>query len=353
MLGTSPTALSSGAFNFAQEVAVEFDKPFRSYQEQIQLLKKRGLIIQGEDFALSALNTISYYDLINRYKRYFMFEDDTFRENVSIEYLYNFFLFDKEIQSFIMKYSILVENIFKTKLSYTLAENFGVDVGGYLNKYNYDSSSKGSLTYLDVQCDIMKWLCSNQIKNPTKFYKNTHNHIPPWILFKNITLGSAINLFDFLKGDPKYECANALIPQDMSYDQKLNFILCSMNAIRDFRNCVAHNLHFTSLRIPKKYSISPSIMWSLIREPLLERNKKKVTKDDRHSLNGLYGAMLSIMVFLYSPYLVSTFIQDFLLILNKESAYEEMYLKYAKITDMPLNIKERFINFFQQQFNYQ
>ena len=349
MLGTSPTVHSSGAF-YTREVILKFDKPFRSYQEQIQLLKGRGLIIQNDDFALSALSTLSYYDLINRYKKYFMYEDDTFRDGISIEYLYNFYLFDKEIQSFIMKYSILVEGIFKTKLGYTLAKNFGVDVDDYLNKYHYESASKGSLTFINVKYDIIKWLTSNATKDPTKFYKYNHNHIPPWILLKNLTLGSSINLFDFLSGDPKHECANSLIKKEIRYDNKLNFILCSMNAIRAFRNSAAHNLHFTSLRIAKKYRIPSTIAWSLIGSPLLTREKKKVTHNDKQSLAGLYGAMVSMLIFLDSPYLMSTFIKDFLLILNKEEFYKDMYCKYAKITDMPINIGDRFSQFYQQLF---
>jgi len=97
------------------------DKPFLSYDQQIQLLQKRGLIIKNQDFAHHALSTLSYYDLINRYKVYFMNPDDTFIDGISIEYLYNFYLFDKEVQAFIMKYSVLIESIFKTRFSYSKA----------------------------------------------------------------------------------------------------------------------------------------------------------------------------------------------------------------------------------------
>lgn len=325
------------------------DKPFRSYDQQIQLLVDRGLIINNHDFAIHALSTLSYYDLVNRYKVYFMNDNNTFIEGVSIEYLYNFCLFDKEIQAFIMKYSVLIESIFKTRFSYVLAKHYGVQVKEYLSKYHYKLSNNVSLSFVNIQGEILKWLSSNNVKNPTKFYKENHDHIPPWILFKNITLGNAINLYDLLDGKPKYELADSIIPNNqLGYDAKFNFILCAMNAIRKFRNAATHNLNFTALRIQGKYKPSSATIFSLLGTPLLEKQKKKIISSDKKSLLGLYGVILSMIVFLDSAYLRSLFIEDFLLILNKESTHEEMYSKYAAITDMPLNINHRFTQFYQQ-----
>ena len=42
---------------------MKYDKPFLTYLEQIELLKKRGMIISNNDFAIHALNTISLYHL--------------------------------------------------------------------------------------------------------------------------------------------------------------------------------------------------------------------------------------------------------------------------------------------------
>ncbi|WP_418772377.1 Abi family protein [Megasphaera sp.] len=325
------------------------DKPFLSYDQQIQLLQKRGLIIKNQDFAHHALSTLSYYDLINRYKVYFMNPDDTFIDGISIEYLYNFYLFDKEVQAFIMKYSVLIESIFKTRFSYVLAKHYGVQVKDYLNKYHYKSSPKGSYSFITIESKILKWLSSKNVKNPTKHYKENHDHIPPWILFKNITLGNTINLYDLLKDTPKYELADSILSNSsFGYDAKFNFILHAMNTVRRFRNAAAHNLNFTGLRIPRKYTPSPSIMYSLLGTPLLEKRNKKITSVDKESLLGLYSAMLSMIIFLDSSYLKSVFIEDFLLILDKENIRKEMYAKYAAITNMPLTINQRFTEFYRQ-----
>ena len=52
---------------------MNYDKPFLTYKQQIQKLKtKYKLNISNDKFALEALSTFSYYDLINGYKECMM-----------------------------------------------------------------------------------------------------------------------------------------------------------------------------------------------------------------------------------------------------------------------------------------
>ena len=88
-----------------------YDKPFKTYEEQIsKLINDYDLLITDCTLAKRVLTSISYYDLINGYKNIFM-ENNKFKVGISIEYLYEFHLLDKSIQAFIMKYSLFVENI--------------------------------------------------------------------------------------------------------------------------------------------------------------------------------------------------------------------------------------------------
>lgn len=327
---------------------MQFDKPFFSYSQQINLLQSRGLIIKNYEFAEYALSTLSYYDLINRYKRYFMVDAHHFIDDVSIEYLYNFALFDRDIQFFIMKYSVLVEAIFKTKFSYTLAEHCGVDIKDYLKKYYYKPTNSANISFADVKYRITRWINSNAIKNPTRYYKRHHNHIPPWILFKNISLGNVINLYDLLHSDLKCKFVSRLIQNSLPMDQQVDLVLRMMNTVRTFRNCVAHNLNFTELRTEPLYCPSPKVLSTLLGSPLLVSKNKRVPAEDKKALLGVYGAMLSMIVLLDSAHLKATFAQDFLLLLKKESIRNQMYEDYAKITEMPADIKNRFTQFYNE-----
>lgn len=326
---------------------MKYDKPFLTYHDQLLLLKKRGLIIQDDAFAIHALNTISYYDLINRYKIYFMDSDDCFKQGISIEYLYLFSLFDHKIQAFILKYSGMIETLFKTRFAYVLSENYGVDKSEYLNPSHYEAKlNPNGVTFKGTLDIINNSLTPYHIKNPSKYYSRHHNHIPAWILFKNISLGNSINLFRLLNSSVKRQVVNALLPSStLQYDQKSNYITLALNAIREFRNCIAHNLNFTNLRITGRYKIPSEILWNLIKSPLVQREKKRVLKSDKDACQGIYGVMLAILSFLDNAYLRSLFIEEFLVIISTDRD-EEMFNGYAQITNIPPDIKTRFMEYY-------
>lgn len=162
-----------------------YDKPFKTYDEQITKLQNDyGLMINDINFAKHALISIPYYDLVNGYKSTLM-ENGKFKPGLSIEYLYELYLLDKSIQAFIMKYSLFIENMFKNLLAYSIASSFGVDEAKYLDTNNYQSYNSGVSFKDNVLSEILPLLKDTaKCKMPTKHYKENHNHIPPWILFK-------------------------------------------------------------------------------------------------------------------------------------------------------------------------
>lgn len=332
------------------------DKPFKTYDEQIELLKSRGLIIEDYEFALHALNTISYYDLINRYQRYFMPDGEKFIDNTRIELLYSFSLFDKSIQSFILKYSMFIENIFKTKLTYTLAKDFGASESEYLSAAKYRQSYQnpnGTLTFNSIFLECKKTILDPKItNNPTLYYYKKHNHIPPWILLKNLSFSNAINLFKLLKDTQRDIIVNELIPNEqIALSDKINFVFCSLEAIRLFRNFAAHNLDFTALRTDETRKLSPTVISKLLSgSGLIKKENKKISATERAFFRGIYGIMLSMLVYLKTNYLISEFIIDFLSIfkgINGDDAGVKYYLFecYSDIANMPIDTPIRLQNY--------
>ena len=114
---------------------IVYDKPFKTYKEQIEILKnKYKLNIKNENFALELLSTISYYDLINGSKESFLRKILKFEENTDIIDLFLFKILDKNIQNTLFKYSVYVENIFKTKMAYLISRKYGISIEQYLNE---------------------------------------------------------------------------------------------------------------------------------------------------------------------------------------------------------------------------
>ena len=49
-----------------------YDKPFKTYDEQIEILLSRNISIPDRDFAYMILSSLSYYTIINGYKNTFL-----------------------------------------------------------------------------------------------------------------------------------------------------------------------------------------------------------------------------------------------------------------------------------------
>ena len=78
-------------------------KKYLDYQQQIDLLIEKGLIINDKKFAHKALKEIGYYKLINAYKEPFTYKlknpgdkiaNKRYLEDVTIEQLYYLYKFD-------------------------------------------------------------------------------------------------------------------------------------------------------------------------------------------------------------------------------------------------------------------
>ena len=228
-----------------------YDKPFKTYEEQIsKLINDYDLLITDCTLAKRVLTSISYYDLINGYKNIFM-ENNKFKVGISIEYLYEFHLLDKSIQAFIMKYS-------------------------HLNSNHYQSYACGTSFKDNVLAEILPLLMDQKKhKLPSKHYIENHNHVPPWILFKNISFGDAINLFNVLERNEKEPILQTIFDSNyekIEYSQKIDIIRNGLENVRAFRNLAAHNLHFVQYR--SEHSIQPKHFKNAIFNNLTEEQNQ-------------------------------------------------------------------------------
>lgn len=86
----------------------------------------------------------------------------------------------------------------------------------------------------------------DKIDEPTAHYAYRHNHIPAWILLKNVSFSNAINLFILLKPAQKEELVDMLITTHLTTDQKIQILQYTLTLVRKCRNTIAHNLKFIS-----------------------------------------------------------------------------------------------------------
>ena len=111
-----------------------YDKPYKNTQELITILESRNLNFNNMGFASDILNTVGYYDLINAYKKYFYknLDPEEYKDGLNFEYLYAFYYIDKDFQNVLLNAILLVENIFKNRISQVISQKYGVDKSQYL-----------------------------------------------------------------------------------------------------------------------------------------------------------------------------------------------------------------------------
>lgn len=184
-------------------------KEFKTYQEQIDLLKSRGLIIFDENFAMKKLKEDNYYNIINGYKELFITPGtkDNFINDVTFEEIYALYDFDRVLKNILFKQILKVENILRSIISYNFSEKYGND--NYLKMDNFETLKNSGCkqnkyqervqqiqTLLtNLQGDISKYISKKSYIN---HYMLNYGFVPLWVLVNAITLGRLSQFYSLM-----------------------------------------------------------------------------------------------------------------------------------------------------------
>lgn len=187
------------------------NKPFKTIEEQINILESRGMIVD-HDIAKDSLMRNGYYNIINGYKDFFLEDDNKFIHGTRFYDLDTLFQIDKLLSKAFFSSSLDIERMFKTNLAYFLSEKFGEKEEDYLNTKNYITGRniKKDVWQIDKTIEIFKNLISEDIE-PISHYKNKYNNVPPWILFTRATFGNVYYLYKLCKGDIKTKVVSSML----------------------------------------------------------------------------------------------------------------------------------------------
>lgn len=324
-----------------------WDKPFKTYDEQITHLETTyNLIVENRIESEKILSTHSYYNLVNGYKEIFM-NNEKYQNDTNMDTLYIFSLLDRDIQSILFKYSVYVELIFKTRLAYYIGENFGVSTADYLDKQKYVlyKPKNPKFKIFEKTFNSINYYISdknlNYMDNPTKHYYTTKNHIPPWILFKNITFSNITNLYSFLKDQDKTNVANSILTVNLDIVKKKEILLNALIIVRKFRNSIAHDLKFITFNT-KNYQL---IIKDII--PCFE-NTMLFTGEDtiNRGRNDIYAMILSLMLLIDDSNLKIKFVYDMVTEIDfYKKNLNDLYKLYLDKTNLPEDFSERLMSY--------
>lgn len=175
-------------------------KTFKTLDEQIQILKSRGLVVTDIEKTKSILLRENYF-FINGYRHLFMksFKDTNFIPGTTFEELYAMFVFDRKVRNIFFKNLLIVENNIKSLISYELSKNFGFKEKDYLNPNNFSKDPIKIRQVHDVLNKVKRQIRVNgKQHSATMHYITNYGYIPLWILVKVLSFGIVSELYNIL-----------------------------------------------------------------------------------------------------------------------------------------------------------
>ena len=114
-------------------------KTFKTLDQQIEILKDKGLIIDDIDYAKNVILRENYFFLMG-YRHLFMKDDNAkkFIDGTTFKELYSLFYFDRQLRNIMFKNILIIENNTKSIFSYVLSQKYGYRESDYLRNINYN-----------------------------------------------------------------------------------------------------------------------------------------------------------------------------------------------------------------------
>ena len=211
------------------------EKIFKTIDEQVDILKNKGLIVNDEKKAREILFRENYF-FISGYRHLFMNEasDKQFIEGTRFEELYATFLFDRAIRNTFFKNILIVENNIKSITSYQLSKKYGFKEKDYLDPKNFSQDTLQTRQVYDVLNKVKRQIRVNGRKHTATFhYIENYGYIPLWILVKVLSFGIMAEFYDILKEEDKTEISKY-------YGVSSETLSIYLSLLSNFRNVCAH-----------------------------------------------------------------------------------------------------------------
>jgi abortive infection bacteriophage resistance protein len=221
-------------------------KPYKTVEEQIEILRSRGLTIGDFDVASDFLRHVNYY----RFSAYSLTvrKDDRFYPNVKFEDVCDFYYFDYDFRKIIYAYTAYIEIALRCQFAYHHAGKYGSL--GYLDSSKFENSyyHASFLTRLDEEIS----------RSDDAF---VHHHVkdlgsvfPLWVAIESSSFGVLSMAFKNMLKEDK----DAVVKNYYNYGRKYieNWLQCLVYV----RNVAAHggrlynrDLRSCPVKLPKKY----------------------------------------------------------------------------------------------------
>lgn len=211
------------------------NKEFKSLDEQISIMKNKGLIIDDIDKTKDILLRENYF-FINGYRMLFMKSknEKKFIEGLSFDDIYAVFQFDRNLRNILFKNLLIVENNLKSVISYNFSRKYGIKEKNYLKASNFSQDIKKVRQVNDVLNKVKRQIKLNgRQHSATLHYLSNYGYVPMWILVKLLSFGMINELYSILKPEDKLSIAEF-------YNLDVETLGIYIGLLSNYRNLCAH-----------------------------------------------------------------------------------------------------------------
>ena len=206
---------------------------FRTLDEQVSILRSKGLIVEEEEKVKDILLRENYF-FVNGYRILFFDKNRKFLTGTTFKELYSAFLFDRNLRNVLFKNLLVVENNLKSIISYQLSKKYGYKEADYLNPKNFTQDIKDNRRVEDVLNKMKRQIRINGEKHTATFhYMTKYKFVPLWILVKVLSFGLINELYGILKEEDQDEIASY-------YKIDKNTLKIYIQLLSNYRNLCAH-----------------------------------------------------------------------------------------------------------------
>lgn len=240
---------------------VESVKPFCTYQQQIDKLEARGLIVRDKAYAESVLRSENYYRLrgywLTMVKKQGTPPDDVFYPGTTFENIVDVYLFDVDLREIILSATSIIETNLKAYISYYHAQKYGPI--GYMNYEHFEDVNK----HIWMMYELQKDKTARKDELFAQHHKKCKGGIfPVWAATELMSFGQVSKFFKNMVREDRNKMSREFYSIS-SREYIESWIQCAVVA----RNIAAHGGRFYNrflspkIRLPDALAGNESTFW--------------------------------------------------------------------------------------------
>jgi len=230
---------------------MEYNKPPKTFEEQISILKSRGLIIEDVNDAINILNKINYYRL-RGYWLSFEKQKDKFLEGIIFKQILKLYDYDWRLKNIIQNAIGFIEISLRTQAAYNFAITYGAF--GHEEYNNFRTSYSKYEEWINDLHENTKKSREIYISHFNSKYSSIFPKIPIWVAVEILSFGSLTKFVEYLHHKDQKKISlyfNLPVPVFLSWIKTFNYI----------RNLCAHHCRVWDRNLSVSMAVPKSSNW--------------------------------------------------------------------------------------------